>query len=124
MPDSIVEGFKIQDFDGTDRREAIMVMKCAAAAAVTLVLTAGCAHYGALEEDYGKSYGLVLQGQVLNPDASKNRVPVTGLDGGSAEEVMKKYRESFGTGDCNTSPGTTAPPIPAGKGMGHDIYGK
>jgi hypothetical protein len=37
------------------------------AAVLAILFTAGCAHYGALEEDYGKSFKTATYGQILNP---------------------------------------------------------
>jgi len=48
-----------------------------------------------LEEDYGNSYRLANQNQILDPDAPKDLEPVTGLDNRAAAGAMKKYIESF-----------------------------
>jgi hypothetical protein len=89
------------------------------------ILMAGCAHYGALEEDYGKSYNAAKSGQILNPGASKNLKPVTGLPGAAADGTMKKYTESFAPKDQPQNPapqGSTTQQTSIG--MGQDGYGK
>ena len=95
-----------------------------AAVVFTIVFIAGCGHYGALTDDYGKSYNMAKQGQILNPDASKNLEPVTGLNGTAAEAVMKKYNDSFKKGkDCDQSAQQGFTLMPAGA-VGADTYGK
>ncbi len=95
---------------------------CYAAVVSAILFTAGCAHYGALEDDYGKSYTAAKNGQILNPGASKNLEPVMGLSGKASEAAMKKYTDSFNAKDCNKSDqqGIVLMPTKAGT----DIYGK
>jgi len=59
-----------------------------------LALLAACATTR-LEEDYGNSYRLAVQNQMLDPSAPKDLEPVTGLDNRAAAGAMKKYIESF-----------------------------
>ena len=93
-----------------------------AAAVLVFIFTAGCAHYGALEEDYGKSFNTAKYGQILNPGASKNLEPVTGLNGKATEAVMKKYVDSFSkSGEQSAQQG--CPQTPAST-TGTDTYGK
>ncbi len=96
--------------------------------AVTLIFafTAGCSHYGTLGKDYGMSYSMAKQGQILNPGASKNPEPVTGLNGNAAGANEEKYIQSFSKGSGGqASKGFVVPMIPAGTaGMGQDVYGK
>ena len=63
------------------------------------LIAAGCNHYGALNEDYGKSYNMMKSGQALDPGASKSLQPVTGLPGAAADGTMKKYTGSFAPAD-------------------------
>ncbi len=99
-----------------------------AAVSVTFLVTVGCAHYGALEEDYGKSYNMAKNGQILNPGASKNLEPVKGLNGRAAEAVMNKYIDSFSKKGCEKSAQQSfavVPMTPPGsEGTGQDVYGK
>jgi hypothetical protein len=96
-----------------------------AAAVLAIAVAAGCARYGALDEDYGKSYAMAKAGQILHPEASKNPAPVTGLAGPAAEAVMEKYTDSFAGKDCKSSTAKGSPTaLPAGKGTGNDVYGK
>lgn len=48
-----------------------------------------------LERSFGDSYNYMLANQPNNPDASKNLAPVVGVDGKTAEEIMKKYQKSY-----------------------------
>lgn len=87
----------------------------------------GCNHYGALNKDYGNSYHAAISGQTLNPGASKNLKPVTGLPGAVADGVMKKYAESFASADCaaQKAPALVMPLLsPGAAGAGQDGYGK
>jgi hypothetical protein len=93
-----------------------------------LFFMTGCAHYGALEEDYGKSYNAAKDGQILNPGASKNLEPATGLSGRVAESTLKKYTDSFSSsGQAPQTPQSFAitPIVPTeGAGTGQNVYGK
>ncbi len=86
---------------------------------------AGCAHYGTLEEDYGKSYNMAKENQILNPGASKNLEPVKGLNGRAAEAVMNKYIDSFSKKGCEQPAQQSfavLPMLPAGsEGTGQDV---
>ncbi len=103
-------------------RETLII----AAVSITFLATAGCAHYGALEGDYGKSYNMAKYNQILNPGASKNLEPVTGLNGEAAEANMDKYIESFSKASKKqATKGFVMPVIPADTtGMDHDEYAK
>lgn len=97
---------------------------CYAAVVLTILFLAGCAHYGALEDDFGKSYDMAKYGQTLNPGASKNLEPVTGLNGEASEANMDKYIESFGkTSKKPATKGFVVMPADT-TGMGQDAYGK
>ncbi len=97
-----------------------------AAVVLILMITAGCGHYGALTKDFGNSYNIAKSGQILNPGASKNLKPVTGLPGTAADAAVKKFADSF----ASTGPGGSgqAPSAllmtPLSLGAGKDIYGK
>ena len=91
-----------------------------------LLITAGCNHYGALPKDYGNSYNSAKSGQILNPGASKNLKPVTGLPGNAADANMKKYAESFapaGPAGPQQTPSALLM-TPLSLGAGKDVYGK
>ncbi len=98
------------------------------AAFLTILITAGCSHYGQLDTDYGNSYGKAKTAQILNPSASKNQAPVTGLNGKAADANMRKYTDSFSAAQ-QTSQGPQSfaitPIVPTeGAGMGQNVYGK
>ncbi len=91
-----------------------------------LLITAGCNHYGALTKDYGNSYNMATSGQILNPGASKNMKPVTGLPGTAADAAMKKYGDSFASTGPSGSGQTPSALLmtPLSMGAGKDVYGK
>lgn len=97
-------------------------------AAVLIVLIAAGCHYGALNKDYGNSYNAAKYGQIVNPRASKNLAPVTGLPGTAVEPAMKKYVESFSSSSqVPQTPQSFAvtPIVPTeGAGTGKNVYGK
>lgn len=97
-------------------------------AVLIIMITAGCAHYGELDQDYGNSYYRATNGQILNPSASKNPAPVTGLSGKAAEAAVKKFTESFATsGQCSQGQQGFAltPIVPTDStGTGQNVYGK
>lgn len=105
-----------------------MRKRCCAAAILSMLLAAGCNHYGAIENNFGKSYEMAKQGQILNPDASKNLKPVTGLGGKASEAAAKKYADSFSGGNSHqtTQPGFAVVPVaPFGTGeTDHDVNAK
>ncbi len=96
-------------------------------AGLFIVLTAaagqsGCASPVRLGDDYGDSYGLIVESQLLHPEAEASTAPVTGLDGQAARRAVKAYQRSFdksetesgAAGATPTAPGTSplagAPP--------------
>jgi len=48
-----------------------------------------------LDARFGDSVNIGKAQQTLNPDASRNRNVVAGMDGKSAQETMVRYRETF-----------------------------
>jgi hypothetical protein len=48
-----------------------------------------------LDARFGDSVNVAKAQQTLNPEASKNRNVVAGMDGKAAEDAMLRYRESF-----------------------------
>ena len=48
-----------------------------------------------LDARFGDSVNIAKAQQTLNPEASKNRNVVAGIDGKAAQETMVRYRESF-----------------------------
>lgn len=60
--------------------------------------TAGCASTTPnLDAHFGQAVLAARAQQTINPDASLNSDPVTGLDGRAAREVMVRYHDSFKT---------------------------
>jgi hypothetical protein len=48
-----------------------------------------------LDRNWGRAYESAKSNQILNPEASKNLDPVTGMDGQAAEQIMRGYRRDF-----------------------------
>lgn len=94
-----------------------------AAAVLAILFTAGCAHYRALEDDHGKSFNMATYGQILNPEASNNMEPVTGLNGKAMEAVMNKYIDSFSKKSSEQPAQQGITLVPAST-TGTDTYGK
>jgi hypothetical protein len=47
-----------------------------------------------LDKNWGRAVEVARESQALNPDASQNLDPVTGLDGQAAENDIVKYRKA------------------------------
>ena len=64
---------------------------------VTLfTIMAGCAKpLSRVETDYGHSSHLAKTNQILDPGASKNLEPVTGMDSEAAQAVTERYQKDF-----------------------------
>lgn len=92
-------------------------------AVLVFLITAGCAHYGALQEDYGKSYNMAKYNQILNPGASENLEPVMGLDSKAAEAATKNYIGSFSKGGEQPAQQGVTVVMPSST-TGTDTYGK
>ncbi len=61
-----------------------------------LVALAGCFERPTvLHQDFGQSYTAAKQNQILHPDGEISPDPVTGLDGKSAHNSLKRYRKFF-----------------------------
>jgi hypothetical protein len=64
--------------------------------AVSMVTLTGCVSRGAyIESALGESMAQTKASQTLNPEASLNTDPVTGLDGQSATNAINSYEQSF-----------------------------
>ena len=58
--------------------------------------TFGCAwQESRVAMDYGTSFQLQKYNQTLNPEAEKNKAPVTGMDGRAAQGAVDKYEKGF-----------------------------
>lgn len=62
----------------------------------------------------GKALNLIKAQQVLDPMASRNTAPVSGMDGKSAKGAMQRYHESF----TKPSGEPSSPPFMIGVGAG------
>ena len=75
----------------------------------TFVILLGCStsRLYKLDENWGRSVEEAKTNQILNLEAQKNLDPVVGLDGQSGQNVIKKYRQSFGQ-DAPKKEGSTS----------------
>lgn len=48
-----------------------------------------------LDSHFGDAVNIVKAQQIINPDASKNLDPVSGVDGKAAQAAMENYDKSF-----------------------------
>lgn len=66
-------------------------------ALVTIATLSGCVATTTPETDarLGESMTMLRAQQTMNPDASLNTEPVTGLDGKAAKGALDNYRDSF-----------------------------
>ena len=64
----------------------------------TFVILLGCStsRLDKLDENWGRSLEEAKTNQILNIEAQKNLDPVVGLDAQAGQNVMEKYRQSFG----------------------------
>ena len=65
-------------------------------ASLAVLLAAGCASRTPyLDAHYGEAVNTAKAMQTLNPQASRNTDPVTGMDGASATESIDRYHDTF-----------------------------
>ncbi len=67
------------------------------AALLASVALAGCAtpQKSALDDHFGEAVNAAKAAQIINPDASLNTDPVTGVDGQAAKGAVDRYHKSF-----------------------------
>ena len=59
-------------------------------------LAVGCAwQESRVAMDFGTSHQLQKYNQTLNPEAEKNKAPVTGMSGQAAQNASEKYQKGF-----------------------------
>lgn len=64
--------------------------------ALLMSLLAACASPAPnLDTQFGKAVNAAKAQQTINPDASKNRDPVAGIDGAAAKESVDRYQSTF-----------------------------
>ncbi len=61
-----------------------------------LVGLSGCMDTLYPQREYGASFESAKSNQILNPEAGKKPIPVSGMDGQAAQNAIEKYRQSFG----------------------------
>jgi hypothetical protein len=62
---------------------------------IMVMILAGCVGPSRLEADFGGSVSLATSGQILDPAAQQNLVPVYGFDGKAAAATIERYQTSF-----------------------------
>ena len=59
------------------------------------LITSACGTTPRLDRQFGRSVDLLRNQQVINPQASLNRDPVSGMDGRAANAAYETYQKSF-----------------------------
>lgn len=73
------------------------VMRAACAGLVVSAMLSACASTTPQwDEQFGETVNMAVAQQTLNPDASHNTNPVSGIDGRAAREAVDRYHKSFG----------------------------
>ena len=72
-----------------------MVLLLQACATTCNTFDACLANSPRLDATFGDSVNIAKAQQTLNPDASRNRNAVAGIDGKAAQDTMVRYHESF-----------------------------
>ena len=71
--------------------------RCASVLCVLLVVTGCVSTTPRLDSHFGEGVNMVKAQQTLNPDASSNTEPVTGMDGRTAKSAYEEYQNSYKT---------------------------
>ncbi len=58
-------------------------------------LLTACSSTPYLDSRFGEAVNMTKAQQTINPEASQNMDPVTGIDGVAAKDGMDRYHESF-----------------------------
>ena len=75
-------------------RQPALVLKSIALAAVCLL--SACAQTSPqFDANFGNTVRAAVAQQTLNPDASANTAPISGMDGRAAREAVDRYQKSF-----------------------------
>ena len=73
----------------------------AATMVIASIVTVGCnsvpvSTTPGTDTRFGESLNIIKAQQTINPNASRNTNPVTGIDGKAARAAIEQYRKSFG----------------------------
>lgn len=79
------------------------LFRMGAALATAAGLTACVPTTPALDANFGQSLNLAKAAQTINPEASANTDPVSGMDGKAANAALSNYHESFRTPTLDSS---------------------
>jgi hypothetical protein len=72
--------------------------KWTAGALAAALLLAGCVtRTPVLDQHFGEAVNTAKAQQTINPDASRDRDPVAGLDGQAADATIDRYHKSYET---------------------------
>lgn len=90
-----------------------MNLKTLLTGALAVLAIGGCAtNTPHLDQQFGMAVNTAKARQTLNPDASRNTDPVTGIGGAAADSAVDEYHNSF------KAPAPTFPVINIGTGGG------
>ena len=83
------------------------IVLCMIILTITALVCGTCATPSKVADNWGTAHYAQRQGQIVNPDASKNLEPVTGLYGQAAEAAMGQYLKSFAGGQASQGSSST-----------------
>ncbi len=93
--------------------------KSSLAMVVAALMGAGCTTTTPnMDSHFGEAVNLAKAQQTLNPDASKNREPVVGIDGRAGQQAVQQYEKGF------QQPKTQANPFVIGVGSSSGSSGQ
>jgi uncharacterized lipoprotein len=64
---------------------------------LAVAVLAGCATTPNLDAKFGDAVNQAKAQQIINPDASRNTDPVTGIDGQAANAIAGRYHKAYET---------------------------
>ena len=86
----------MRTFNNDAARVRIQRLSLKLLAASTACLLSACAQTTPeWDANFGNSVRAAFAQQIINPDASQNPDPVSGMDGRAARETMDRYQKSF-----------------------------
>lgn len=86
----------MRTFNNDAARVRIQRLSLKLLAASTICLLSACAQTTPQwDANFGNSVRAAFAQQIINPDASQNPDPVSGMDGRAARETMDRYQKSF-----------------------------
>ena len=73
----------------------MITIRCKTVFVLMAVSIIGCSSSPSLDSRFGHAVNAAKAQQTINPDASRNTDPVTGIDGTSAKYSIDEYQDTF-----------------------------